>query len=73
MPTPKLLPCPFCGGEAIVVPGMFLVVNYKVICDHLKNECAVGPQTKWYTTPAEAAAAWNRRSPVMQGKEGGQP
>jgi hypothetical protein len=61
MNSPTLRECPFCGGEAVVVSGMFLVVNYKVICNHLKNKCAVSPQTKWYTTPAEAIAAWNKR------------
>lgn len=56
MNSPPLRECPFCGGEAVMVPGMFLVVSYKVICNHLKNKCAVSPQTKWYTTPAEAVA-----------------
>ena len=56
----KLLPCPFCGGEAGLeeVPGSpFTDEPYAwgVGC----NECNIG----WYKeTETEAAAAWNRRA-----------
>lgn len=59
---PELLPCPFCGGEAVLVPGNFLVIEWRVICDHWKNKCLVKPQTLWFTTREEAVAAWSRRA-----------
>ena len=51
-PTEKPLPCPFCGGTAILYAEGIPYVRC-VNC---------GTQTTAYQTPAEAIAAWNRRA-----------
>lgn len=53
----KPLPCPFCGGEAIVdndVVGFYWLANCPA-CG------ACGPASE--TSSADAIAAWNRRAP----------
>jgi Lar family restriction alleviation protein len=50
----KLLPCPFCGGEAKV--GVFYGDLYFAMC------CNCGVYTKFYGTEAEAIEAWNTRA-----------
>lgn len=60
----KLLPCPFCGGEAELHPTYDMdtgeMDGYFVICRN-KN-CTVWPETDEYLTEAEAIAAWNTRA-----------
>lgn len=53
-----LLPCPFCGGEAILVPddGWFLVRCYSLGKCFAEN----GGETE-----AKAIAAWNRRAATL--------
>jgi hypothetical protein len=58
--TPKLLPCPFCGGEAVIErckdethPGSYVECGY--------GECMMSPSGPILKTAAEAAAAWNTR------------
>lgn len=46
----KLLPCPFCGGDAEEA------FHYGVRCKDCKSS------TMAYATKAEAIAAWNRRA-----------
>lgn len=56
----KLLPCPFCGGEADIeeIPGSPFTnepYTWAVGC----NSCNIG----WYEeTQAEATSKWNRRA-----------
>ena len=60
----KLLPCPFCGGEADIeeIPGSPYTDEsyvYGVGC----KECNIG----WYEdTKEEAIERWNRRMEVKQ-------
>ncbi len=62
MKTPKLKPCPFCGG-----PGrMFFVkqpdgtITYEVDCEN--EGCEVSSCTLLYETKEQAAAVWNKRA-----------
>jgi len=57
----KLLPCPFCGGDAAIVSPLGAGNIRAVECRN--TECAsTGP---WGKNEAEAIAAWNTR-PSMQ-------
>jgi len=62
----KLLPCPFCGGEAELLkgdPGLYSAENHlyhalkAVVCDQCISSSG------WYLHEEEAIAAWNRRTP----------
>lgn len=62
----KLLPCPFCGGEAKfvktsdeIVPGRVELVAWNVRC----SRCFASPLPNNYEGSKEAAAErWNRRA-----------
>lgn len=62
----KLLPCPFCGGEAKfvktsdeIVPGRVELVAWNVKC----SRCFASPLPNNYEGSKEAAAKrWNRRA-----------
>lgn len=59
---PDLLPCPFCGGEALNVEWVTLhdERGWAVAC---KNpECLMNQGARILRTEAEAAEAWNRRA-----------
>lgn len=61
----ELLPCPFCQGNAEFRYGESEREEpWQIICDPEQNDCEVFPETMHYSTPDEAAAAWNRRVPV---------
>ena len=56
----KLLPCPFCGGEAKICDEDFLKGRF-VFC----TECGI--QTKLYVrgnTIEQSVSAWNTRKPM---------
>ena len=55
----ELKPCPFCGGEAMVIDtgDYFPVITYRVIC---KASCIM--QGGLYKTKQEAIEAWNTRT-----------
>lgn len=55
----KLLPCPFCGGEAEL--NLFLG-NYLVTC----TECPGATAPIRGTTKEEAIEAWNTRKPMQE-------
>ena len=57
----KLLPCPFCGGEAIVYEDE-QYNQYMIGC---KNCCAIEPMTEW-TSKENAIAQWNYRKPMQE-------
>ncbi|MBC8546471.1 Lar family restriction alleviation protein [Clostridiaceae bacterium NSJ-31] len=50
---PKLKPCPFCGGEAVIEDAVY---NYAVMCTRCRCE------TRWETNEGIAIDLWNRRS-----------
>lgn len=54
--TTELLPCPFCGGEAKIIGSDDWL---QPIC---RNHACPCDWTDWYTTKAEAIAAWNARA-----------
>ena len=57
----KLLPCPFCGGEALMreryVAGVANTKHYRRECHHCKATFA-----NWYRSMKKADEAWNRRA-----------
>lgn len=58
----ELKPCPFCGGEAALVPTRETTVReWFVTCDNLECNVLVCC-TKRYYTEAEAIEAWNTRA-----------
>ena len=59
MIAPELLPCPFCGGSAVLCRPS--IGRPYVCCD---SKFCSGPKD----TPAEAIAAWNRRAPTTKGE-----
>ena len=55
----KLLPCPFCGGEAkIDITGDG---GYRVTC---KRILGCGCKFEWFDYENEAINAWNTRKPM---------
>lgn len=52
----KLLPCPFCGGEAVLEHGTEYAPWFEVDCPNCDAEGPVRP------TEAEAIEAWNKRA-----------
>ena len=61
----KLLPCPFCGGDAVFEEcesGAGLGVLWSPGC--LDDECIGWMVMAKYNTKGEAATAWNRRHQV---------
>lgn len=54
----KLKPCPFCGGEAILMSREtnYFATRFFVICDNCHAS------SKWCKNKEEAAEAWNRRA-----------
>lgn len=64
---PALLPCPFCGENALlheyaVRDGRSNWIEYRIMC--LGNDCNVDPVTHTFSNADEAIAAWNSRAPV---------
>lgn len=54
----NLKPCPFCRGEALeVVSERYTPVHYFIKCEQCRA------RSFYFRTPAEAVAAWNRRTP----------
>ena len=53
---PRLLNCPFCGGEAKI--EKYEEYSYIVRCT--KCPCDIGRQ--WYSRKQDAKKAWNRRA-----------
>ena len=64
----ELKPCPFCGGKAGARRGYDVdgYITYSIVC----HKCGTGifravpKEWVWdaYTSPSEAAEAWNRRA-----------
>lgn len=58
----KLLPCPFCGGEAKIITQNSVDECYGVRCT--KVGCVAFDILPCYSEKAEAIAAWNTRKPM---------
>jgi hypothetical protein len=57
---PELLPCPFCGSEAIKRPHDFRP-SWAVECAKRKTTCPVNMRTH-YGSPDDVVREWNTRS-----------
>ena len=53
---PKLKPCPFCAGKALMIPPNEFTPFYYVLCQSCR---ASGPQEE---NSDEARVQWNRRA-----------
>lgn len=53
----RLLPCPFCGGEAVLTKGLCELDNY-IVCVSCRT------RTKFFNTKGSAITAWNTRKPM---------
>ena len=58
-PLDKLLPCPFCGGEATISDGGYSGEKFLARCREMSCPAASGFIRK---THDEAIAAWNHRA-----------
>ena len=59
MKDEKLMPCPFCGGEAEVISkNACLNVRYSALC---KDKKCIGRGHKTYGARLQAISAWNKR------------
>lgn len=61
MSAPELLPCPFCGGDDLIIVGGPVEDDWCAVS--CLGCMTVGPHN--YTDP-HAIAAWNRRAPAPQ-------
>jgi Lar family restriction alleviation protein len=72
----KLLPCPFCGGEASVHRGEHAFYDAKIRCAGCQAEGPIfdvddGEANEAGQNEAESIAAWNRRTPAPEGEAWG--
>lgn len=58
-----LLPCPFCGGEAIAEYDTIELFEYEVFC----RDCGVMPASS--EDEQVARLAWNSRAPILSAEE----
>ena len=58
-----LVPCPFCGGEAMVEYDTTEPFEYAVFC----GDCGVMPTTS--EDEQVARLAWNTRAPILSAEE----
>lgn len=58
-----LVPCPFCGGEAMVEYDTIEPFEYTVFC----GDCGVMPTTS--EDEQVARLAWNTRAPILSAEE----
>lgn len=65
MKNRELLPCPFCGGKAVLTHGTFNDKITKAICER----CLAS--TRMFHTPYGAIAAWNTRTNKIPVGNGG--
>ena len=60
------LPCPFCGGKAVVVKARWERDAWIVKCSHDgcadPDMCPIAPSSTPYISKAAATAGWNTRS-----------
>lgn len=71
MTEQKLLPCPFCGSEGIVLPqGNPKKLSWAAECGEIlryeDSKCDVEPCTEDFDTKEEAVKTWNTRADNTQ-------
>jgi Lar family restriction alleviation protein len=60
MQNDKLLPCPFCGGEAIINEDFDIDITYQAMC----SSCFC--KTRFFATTKSAVITWNTRKPMKR-------
>ena len=58
----ELKPCPFCGGQAIVVANRYRHGQETYLVKCMRKECDVLPATYEFEDMHDAINAWNRRA-----------
>lgn len=58
--APDLLPCPFCGGAALVAPDSEHSTAFTLT--HHSKGCPIDDLWDWYPDINQAIAAWNTRA-----------
>jgi len=63
--TPELLPCPFCGGDAVlsVTESLFMEAWTEVRCENDVCDATIATQGSGTGNAKHVIAAWNRRTP----------
>ena len=61
----KLLPCPFCGGEAKLIKHFVVALDTEYRQVFCTSCCAKRPAEKFFTEE-EAIKHWNTRKPMEQ-------
>lgn len=59
----KLLPCPFCGGEAFMLKNKGMLETYRAYCGN--EDCSVSPRVSAYSKEI-AVKLWNTRKPMQE-------
>ena len=64
----KLKPCPFCGGEAVLIEDKDTQGTlYQIRCNN--PDCWIGAYTSFYSDKSTTITAWNTRTPKERGGE----
>ncbi len=62
----QLFPCPFCGGPAAFEEVRHaLGASWAVGCANADEDCVATQSIATFSRRSEAAAAWNKRAPVL--------
>ncbi len=64
MSDKRLLPCPFCGGEARLHNAVFLKIEATVVCKDCGARTLTHSSASFSNANMNAIKAWNTRKPI---------